>query len=218
MFADLLRARLGQTSPELVPALHRRAAVWLDQHGPANAAVQHALAGRDFDLAADIIQAHGAERWAASDISFLNLLAQLPPDVLVARPLLGVYRAWTLVLQSRLDEARALLDRLLPQISARGVPEAEKLGGFVRLLLTYIHTLTDKTGHLDLPPRDVLELIPVQALAMRNSADVIYARLLTYLGSFDEAVEILLNTVQRESLPTAPPRSRFASPRSSVCA
>ena len=198
LFADLLRARLGQTSPELVPALHRRAAAWLDQHGSASAAVQHALAGKDFELAANIIQAHGAERWSVSDISFLNLLAQLPPEVLQARPLVGVYRAWTLVLQSRLDEAGTLLEWLLPHISASGDPEAEKLGSFTRLLFAYIHALTEKTGRLDLPPQNALDLIPEQALAMRNSADVIYARLLTYLGRFDEAVEILRGTVQRD--------------------
>ena len=62
LFADLLRVRLGQSSAELVPALHQRAAVWLDQYGFTIPAVQHALAAKEFTLAAEIIQAHSAER------------------------------------------------------------------------------------------------------------------------------------------------------------
>jgi LuxR family transcriptional regulator, maltose regulon positive regulatory protein len=198
LFADLLRVRLGQSSPELVPALHQRAALWLDQHGFTIPAVQHALAAKDFTLAAELMQAHSAERWSMSDISFLNQLAQLPREVLQTRPVLGVHRAWTLVLQSRLDEAGALLDSLLPHIPAGGTPATEELSGFVTLLLTYIHTLTLKPGHIELPAPDVLELVPRESLAMRNSADVMYARLLSYQGRFEEAVGILLNTVQRD--------------------
>ena len=91
-----------------------------------------------------------------------------------------------------------MLDSLLPHISAHSSPEARKLKGFSRLLNIYIHILSEKPGQLELPEPNVLELIPQQSLAMRNSADVIYARLLTYQGRFDEAVEILLNTVQRD--------------------
>jgi LuxR family maltose regulon positive regulatory protein len=97
-----------------------------------------------------------------------------------------------------LEEAGELLDSLLPHISASGPPEMEKLSGFVTLLLTYIHALSEKPGHIELPARNVLELIPEQSLAMRNSADVMYARLLLYQGRFEEAAEILLNTVQRD--------------------
>ncbi|HEX2980138.1 MAG TPA: hypothetical protein VHO48_07730, partial [Anaerolineaceae bacterium] len=33
LFADLLRARLIQSHPELLPALHTRASVWYEQEG-----------------------------------------------------------------------------------------------------------------------------------------------------------------------------------------
>jgi LuxR family transcriptional regulator, maltose regulon positive regulatory protein len=118
LFANLLRIRLGQNHPEMVANLHRRAAAWLNQHGQPTAAVQHALAAQDFPLAADLLQANSGARWAVSDIGFLNLLAQLPVDVLQARPSLGIHRTWTLVLQSRLEEADSLLASLEPHLSA----------------------------------------------------------------------------------------------------
>src|SRR6266699_3500320 len=45
LFADLLRARLQQQRPGRVPALHRAAAAWSEEHGLAGDAVRHGLAG-----------------------------------------------------------------------------------------------------------------------------------------------------------------------------
>ena len=47
LFADLLRARLLQTRPDEILALHRRAAAWFETNGQIEEAVQHALAGED---------------------------------------------------------------------------------------------------------------------------------------------------------------------------
>ena len=47
LFADLLRARLGEEQPGRVPELHRAAATWSDEHGLADDAVRHALAAGD---------------------------------------------------------------------------------------------------------------------------------------------------------------------------
>ena len=47
LFADLLRVRLHQQRPERVPALHRYAAAWYEEHGLADDAVRHALAAGD---------------------------------------------------------------------------------------------------------------------------------------------------------------------------
>jgi LuxR family maltose regulon positive regulatory protein len=198
LFADLLRLRLQQDHPQLVADLHRRAAAWLNQHGQPTAATQHALAAQDFSLAAELLQANSGARWAVSDIGFLNLLAQLPVEVLQARPSLGIHRVWTLVIQSRLEEANALLISLQPHIPGIPASETDPLRGFASLLSAYIHALTNKSAPLELPPRAALELIPTTALAMRNSADVMYARLLTYQGQFDEAAEILFSTVERD--------------------
>ena len=50
LFADLLRARLQQEQPDRVPALHRNAATWSEEHGLADDAVRHALAAGDAEL------------------------------------------------------------------------------------------------------------------------------------------------------------------------
>ena len=57
LFADLLQARLRQTLPEeALATLHRRAAVWFEQNGLVADAVTHALAAKDYDGAARLIE------------------------------------------------------------------------------------------------------------------------------------------------------------------
>lgn len=92
LFAGLLRARLLQTSPELAPVLHRRAAIWLEQNGQAGEAVRHALAAGDHTLAADLLQLHGTEpfmktflrRYALPSYFFLAYLIPWGGSLLIA--------------------------------------------------------------------------------------------------------------------------------------
>ncbi len=55
LFAELLRYELLRESPELVPGLHLRAALWQEAAGQLDEAVAHALAAGDPDLAAELL-------------------------------------------------------------------------------------------------------------------------------------------------------------------
>jgi LuxR family transcriptional regulator, maltose regulon positive regulatory protein len=55
LFRDALRLELVRREPAAVPALHRRAAAWLEGNGDAVAAVEHALVGGDLEHAAGLI-------------------------------------------------------------------------------------------------------------------------------------------------------------------
>ncbi len=56
LFADVLRARLLDEQPDVVPALHRRASDWYEANGERAVAIDHALAAGDFDRAADLVE------------------------------------------------------------------------------------------------------------------------------------------------------------------
>src|SRR6266498_1310031 len=56
LFADVLRMHLMVEQVEQVPALHRRASEWYERNGSPEEAIRHALAGRDFERAADLIE------------------------------------------------------------------------------------------------------------------------------------------------------------------
>ncbi len=58
LFADLLQLELRNTEPDEIPALHELAAGWLSENGYAAEAIRHALAARNWALAASLVAAH----------------------------------------------------------------------------------------------------------------------------------------------------------------
>ena len=57
LFGDVLRTHLLDERPGSAPELHRRASDWYDELEEPEAAVHHALAAGDVDLAADLVEA-----------------------------------------------------------------------------------------------------------------------------------------------------------------
>jgi LuxR family transcriptional regulator, maltose regulon positive regulatory protein len=95
LFRDALRSELLRREPGAVPALHRRAAAWLQGNGEPVAAVDHALAAGDLDHAARLIaplvlvlerSGRGAttRRW----------LDAVGPDEVAQRPELALAAGW----------------------------------------------------------------------------------------------------------------------------
>src|SRR4029453_7544482 len=99
LFADLLRARLQQEQPERVPELHRAAATWLENHGQADEAVDHALATGDAAWAAALVDRHAQTLLQRGEGATLARWLAAPPPPLVRSPpplwLLGGPRAVT---------------------------------------------------------------------------------------------------------------------------
>jgi LuxR family maltose regulon positive regulatory protein len=81
LFGKYLEYHLRQTQPDLIPELHRRASRWYERHGLANAAVQHAMAGQDWQLATRLI-AETAEAMALKSqyAKVHTYLGQLPAE------------------------------------------------------------------------------------------------------------------------------------------
>ncbi len=112
LFADLLRARLQAEQPGRVPALHRAAAAWHEEHGLAGDAVPHALAAGDAAWAGRLIERHAdaliylrgegatVQRW----------LAALPAEVAGSRPRLSLAQAALALLSGRVEAAEVALD------------------------------------------------------------------------------------------------------------
>jgi LuxR family maltose regulon positive regulatory protein len=111
--ADLLRHRLQQRHPGLIPVLHRRAAHWLNAQGLADDAIRHALAGSDLALAAELIAAEGRARLARGErVTLQGWLDALPPGQVMASPQLTILRAWSLVWTYEPAAVSALLPAL----------------------------------------------------------------------------------------------------------
>ena len=101
LFADLLTYRLEAEQAQMVPELHRRAALWHRQQGHEAEAIAHLLSGGDLETAADAIeQVADATLLRSETMTLLGWLRQLPDDMVWNRPGLGLAYAWALMLSS----------------------------------------------------------------------------------------------------------------------
>jgi len=95
LFGEVLRARLQQNQPNLLPDLHSRASQWFQEHRYIPEAVIHALAAEDFNQASNLIEQTSRTMWQRGEVRTLqNWLDALPPDIRRARPQLCLARAW----------------------------------------------------------------------------------------------------------------------------
>ena len=95
LFAEVLRARLQQTQPDLIVERHCRASVWYEQNGWVAEAVSHALAAQDFNQASRLIEQKSRAMWQQGEVTTLqNWLAAVPPGIRRARPQLCLAQAW----------------------------------------------------------------------------------------------------------------------------
>jgi LuxR family maltose regulon positive regulatory protein len=99
LFTEVLLAHALEEQPGQIPLLHKRASAWYEQNNLPAEAIRHALAARDFERAAGLIE----KSYPAMDATFqhtawLGWVRKLPDEIVCARPVLSV------------DYARALMD------------------------------------------------------------------------------------------------------------
>lgn len=143
LFADVLRGRLQQTQPGLLPVMHRRAAGWYEQHGLDGEAFGHALAAGDKSFAVDLVERKGWSYLMRGEwITVANWIRALD-DCIWQRPGLGLIQAWTLTLTGQGNVEDRQLLKIEQSISDDpGLDAAAKSDLFGRIatlrgLLTY---------------------------------------------------------------------------------
>lgn len=102
LFGELLRQRLHQQQPELVPDLHIRASIWYEANDLELEAFHHATAAQDIDRAERLLEGRGMPllfRGAVRPV--LNWLGSLPTAVRDAHPSLWVMYASALLFMTQ---------------------------------------------------------------------------------------------------------------------
>jgi ATP/maltotriose-dependent transcriptional regulator MalT len=156
LFADVLRARLVGERPELAPALHERASQWYERHDLLDEAVRHALAARDFDRAARLVeQSVPLIRRQRREAVVQGWLAALPDDTVRRRPVLSVFAAALRMVagdlaavEPRLDDAEGAL----AAAEADGIrpwPETEELRTLPSTIAMYRASLAQARGDVE---------------------------------------------------------------------
>jgi LuxR family maltose regulon positive regulatory protein len=200
LFSDLLRARLVEFQPELIPQLHLRASVWFEQNDLVLEAIRHSLSIQDHERSASLILKYGPAHWSQNEPSIMRLVGNLPPESLVKYPKLGIYQAWILVSSGQTPAAIALLSTLEEHIQEDDPRSSITwMRAYIDLLLAYTAHPSDGINPGSLPDLHAFHSMPEEDTGLHNIADFIFAMLLGRRGELDEPAEILLQCIQRDS-------------------
>jgi LuxR family transcriptional regulator, maltose regulon positive regulatory protein len=146
LFADLLRLELRRRLPEELPALHRRAASWLAEHGEITDAVRHTQAAGDWAGAARLLADHSFGLTLDGQAQTIeSLLRAFPPGALTPGPDIPLARATSEVAAGRLDEAAAHLTVAETSVAATPPERRHRLEVAIAALKL---SLARKRGHL----------------------------------------------------------------------
>jgi LuxR family transcriptional regulator, maltose regulon positive regulatory protein len=138
LFADVLCMHLTAEQSEQVPSLHRRASEWYEQNSFTADAIRHALAGADFERAADlIVRALPIMQQSRQEATLLGWLQALPEELFRNRPVLNVHYAGALMQNGQFegveDRLRAVEQWLDMPADLRERPILVDEEGFQRL-------------------------------------------------------------------------------------
>lgn len=153
LFADVLRARLLSEQPAQMPLLHQRASRWYESHDLAEEAVGHALAARDFDRAAHLMElAVPVIRRNRQEAMLFGWLKALPDDAVRRSPVLSVFYGYMLMVsgdlhlvEPRLEEAERAL-AAVPDGSAPPWADTEELRTLPATIAIYRASLAQARG------------------------------------------------------------------------
>ena len=200
LFSDLLLARLTESQPELIPQLHQRASMWFEQNDFVLEAIQHSLSIQDHERSAGLIMRYGPARWSQNEPSIMRMVGNLPPELLVKHPKLGIYQAWIMISGGQMPTAITLLSTLKERIHKDDPSSFSTwMRAYIDLLLAYTTHPDDGIDPGSLPDLQAFHSMPEEDTGLHNIADFIYAMLLGRRGEIDEPAEILLQCIQRDS-------------------
>jgi LuxR family maltose regulon positive regulatory protein len=176
LFGDLLRSRLKQTFPEETTLLHQRASDWYFAENNLESAIGHALAGKDFERAASLIELVIKKEEVLNNLVALrSWMERLPIDTLELHPWLCVYRAWVDFETGQRETAEERLQTVEKSIEhtlEAGDPQRQYIQGHIAALRAYqAFTREDIPRVLEMGQR-ALSLLPADD-RMRSSAAVI---------------------------------------------
>ena len=123
LFADLLKKRLHQIRPSHEPELHRRASDWYTKNDMNDEAINHALAAKDFDRAAKLLEETAEAIWdRGQQTRLLKWFEALPDEQINSSIQLSLLYGRALNISGHLEAAEIRLqtaERMLKSIKGR---------------------------------------------------------------------------------------------------
>ena len=182
LFAEVLQTHLMGAQPDRIATLHLRASEWYEHNGSAPDAVRHALAAKDFERAAILIELAVPEmrrNRQGATVTELGWLKALPDELVHFRPVLSVDYAYALfaggepdAVEARLRDAERWLDTTADTAGMVVVDKVEfrRLPGMIALLRAAQALARGDMPEAAKNARRVLDLAPEDAHLMLGGA------------------------------------------------
>jgi len=161
LFADLLRENLLKSYPNLLPELYRKAGEWYEANGFCSDAVQMALAGKDYEHAADLIECNCQKMTMRSEMNtLLNWIEVLPVEMVRERPKLCLAKAWGLLSIGKLAEVADNLQYIESIVSHKGDSESKIIFGECAALRTLVAVIQYQAHQIIAFSQQAIGLLP----------------------------------------------------------
>lgn len=187
LFQEFLRTSLQKVYPSQVSGLYLQAAHWLERYGEVWEALHHAFVAGDFAYSIKILETHAWE-WVMNGegAEFLKWLKQVPGDLILQHPRLGLFEAWALLFEGRFEQVEEKL-AALPQPVGTDVYSREVELLYLFLLVIKNEVPADFESRLVMSPG----LEPMEGVLVFSMAASYHAR-----GQVDLAIDLLTRSIR----------------------
>jgi len=195
LFQQLLQKQLKRYhSPEEISALHSRAGQWFAEQGFIEEAIQHSLAGGDFDAAGRLVSQHGHTLIGEERVADLERWLHLLPHKIVENtPMLLIFKAWigrvrvqSHLIADNLNRAETLL-RENPDTGNM----SDCLWGYLNCIRSFERYLMIDSDEALACSRRAIDLIPERYGYMRSFSFVLHSAVLQMKGQYMDAVSVM---------------------------
>lgn len=171
LFGDLLQNRLIQTFPDSCGLLHQRASNWYATQNDLENAIIHALAGKDFEGAASLIEQIIQNLDKHNKQAILTVwLDKLPAEILEAHPWLCVYRAWGYYWTGRRgmeEEWLLAAEKIIGRTWEKENPETQHIQGHIAAVRAFVALVDENIPRALEMGHKALTLLPHSDYGMR---------------------------------------------------
>jgi LuxR family maltose regulon positive regulatory protein len=212
LFADLLRQRLRQKQPDLIPTLHIRVSAWYEQNGFVDEAIEHALRAEDFERAIVLIEGVAEAVWMqARHTKLRRWLDRVPLESVFSRPQLCIFHAWSLFATGKPDAAEQSLQAAEKALAPNtgGTPETlpiervpqsstdrMTLQGRIAATRAFLAFFRGDVPGIIQFSRQAIEYLPKQDLLWRRTAIITLGDAHIVKGEITEAYQVQLEALE----------------------
>lgn len=196
LFADLLLHRLKQDHPDVEKQLNLRASTWFSNHGFISDAIEHALACKDYDAAAEIVEQNVVALKDHGELSVvLRWLDEFPEHRLHSRPWLCIAKAWALAYIGNSNETKILLEKAENTLS-NNPSDIGHIQGHISAISCYLKLFDGEFAGCIEDGYQALRYLPETDIQTRISVTTTLASALRVTGEIKTAYNLLLDIIE----------------------